>query len=562
MRFLLLFLLTFTSLKLFAQSSYIPLNQDYYHLLDRYEILNGKMSTSFFSSVKPFERRHVAQFLDSINIDSSRLSKADKFNLEYLANDNWEWTQPTTNESRKPVLKHFYRKKSDLFSIHADDLDLHVNPVIYFQLGREYENDETRFLNTRGIEIRGMINKRVGFYTFAADNQASLPTYVKNYVRDHDAVPGEGFYKPFKTGGVDFITARGYLTFNITKNIHLQFGHDKNFIGNGYRSLILSDFSSSYTFLKLNTKVWKFNYMNLFTEMNAGTLSGNSSFPKKYLAFHHLSLNIGKHLNIGVFESVVFGRQDSIKNGQFDFNYLNPIIFFRSIEQQLGSSDNALLGMDYKLNFLKHFSFYGQIILDEFLLKEVKAGEGWWANKQALQVGLKYMNVAGIRNLDMQGEVNIIRPYMYAHSDKYTSYAHYNQPLAHPMGANLYEVIGITRYQPLKRLNLTGQFIYIKFGADTNTTDTSPGGNKGGNVMKSYLPVAQNNTYGNSIGQGIETNTLYLSLTASYQLRHNLFIDLIQVIRKSDSALNVRDLNTTFTALALRWNIARRVHEF
>jgi hypothetical protein len=520
------------------------------------------MSTSFFTTVKPYERRHIAQFLDSTTIDSAKLSKADRFNKEYLANDNWEWTESTTNDSKKPVLKYFYRKKSDLFSVHNDDLDLHINPVMHIQMGREAETGSTQYINTRGIELRGIINKRIGFYTFASDNQMTLLNYAQQFNTDFNAVPGEGFWKKFKTNGVDFISARGYFTFNITKNIHFQFGHDKNFIGNGYRSLILSDFSSNYTFLKLNTKVWKFNYMNLFTEMNAGVQSANSHFPKKYLTFHHLSFNVSKNLNIGIFESVVFGRKDSTKHGQFDFNYLNPIIFFRSIEQQLGSSDNALLGMDYKWNFMRHFSFYGQIILDEFLLNEIKSGKGWWANKQAMQVGIKYINVGGIKNLDMQGEVNVLRPFMYAHKDKYTSYTHYNQPLAHPLGANFYEFIGITRYQPTGRLNLTGKMIYVKFGADSNATTTQVGSNNGGNVTKSYIPIAQANTYGNRIGQGLATNTLYMSFTASYQLKHNLFIDLVQIIRRSDSEWDNKDLKTTFTSLGIRWNIAQRLHEF
>jgi hypothetical protein len=555
-------LLLFLPTALFAQSSYIPLNRDYYYLLDRYEVLNGRQSQSYHSSSKPIEREALANFLDSLSLDSGSLSKADYFNLEYLKNDNWEWTGSEYNDSRKPVLKYFYRKKSDLFHVHNEDFDLHVNPVLYIQLGKESPSGEINYLNTRGIEVRGMIDKKIGFYSFFADNQARVPQYVKNFIEGYNSVPGEGFFKPFKENGIDFLTARGYFTFNITKHIHFQFGHDKNFIGNGYRSLILSDFASNYTFLKINTKIWKINYTNLFTEMNAGTKAANDLFPKKYLAFHHLSFNVSKNLNIGVFESVVFGRKDTLRHGQFDFNYLNPIIFFRSIEQQLGSSDNAILGMDYKWNFLKHFSFYGQIILDEFFLKHVKAGDGWWANKQAFQIGLKYFNAAGIKNLDLQGEFNIVRPYTYAHASKYTNYSHYNQPLAHPVGANFYELIGIARYQPLKRLHLTSKLFYIKTGLDSNFTNTGVGQNYGGNVNKSYIAVGSANTFGNRIGQGIATDIIFLSFNASYQLRHNLFIDFTQVIRKETSAVESRSLNTSLTSVGLRWNIGQRLHEF
>lgn len=162
----------------------------------------------------------------------------------------------------------------------------------------------------------------------------------------------------------------------------------------------------------------------------------------------------------------------------------------------------------------------------------------------------------------MQGEVNIVRPYTYAHRTKYTSYSHYNQAIAHPVGANFYEFIGIVRYQPLKRLSLTGKLIFLKSGADSTATGIQKGNNYGGNILKSYQNVPTFNPYGNDLAQGIGTNTKYISLTASYQLKHNLFIDLMQVIRKSDSEWDVKDLNTSYTALSLRWNIAPRFHEF
>lgn len=130
----------------------------------------------------------------------------------------------------------------------------------------------------------------------------------------------------------------------------MQFGHDRHFVGNGYRSLILSDFSSNYTFLKINTKVWRFNYTNLYAQLVGDVFYRNEKLPKKFLAFHHLSLNLTKNINIGMFESVVFGRADVSGNNTFDINYLNPIIFYRSAEIQMGSQDNALLGADFKIN--------------------------------------------------------------------------------------------------------------------------------------------------------------------------------------------------------------------
>jgi hypothetical protein len=536
-----------------AQSVYAPLNSDYYHLVDRYEIKLGRFAPGFFSNVRPYERRGIAQLTDSVAANHNFLSGRDRFNLTYLRNDNWEWSDSAENESNTPIFKTFYRKKSDFYHHRDDEFEVHVNPVLHVGAGSE-PGGRRLFINTRGAEIRGMIAKRIGFYSFLAENQAVFPEYSRQFGTFYNAVPGEGYWKPFKTNGVDFFTARGYVTFNVVKPIQVQFGHDKNFIGNGYRSMILSDFSAPYLFLKLNTRVWRINYQNLFAQMNADIFNfADALFPKKYFAMHHLSVNLTKNLSVGVFESVVFGR-DSIGNGQFDLNYLNPIIFYRSVEQQLGSLDNSIVGLDFRLNFLRHLQLYGQFVLDEFLLSEIRARRGWWANKQAGQLGLKYVDVAGIPNLDLQVEANVARPYTYTHETTATSYAHYNLPLAHPLGANFFEGVGILRYQPMNRLHLTGKLMYARSGED------EAGTNWGQNVRLSYATLEQ--IYGNKIGQGVATRVAFADFTASYMLRHNLFIDGKVTVRRQESALPERDRTDYIGFLALRLNIPQRSQEF
>jgi hypothetical protein len=554
-----------------AQSTYIPLNTGAYHLTDRYEVLSGRIDPAIHSSLKPYNRAHTIQFIDSLPTETIQ-TKADSFNINYFNIDSWEWSNSSAAASKKPLLKYFYEKQADAYSVNIKDFDLHVNPVLYFQGGNGAGNTQRNytFTNTRGIEIRGRIANRVGFYTFFADNQGAFPNYVNDKAAYYTPegsptpiVPYEAFSKFFKTNGYDFITGRGYITFELVKKyIDMQFGYDKNFIGNGYRSLVLSDAGAPYTFMKLNTRVWKLQYQNIFAQMTADAHGANELYPKKYTAFHHLSLNIGKNLNIGLFESIVFGRADSTKQGTFDIGYLNPVLFYRSIEQANGSSDNSILGIDFKYNFLKHFSFYGQIVIDEMIFQEVKNQTGWWANKQALQLGLKYFNALGIKNLDLQAETNIVRPYMYQHADYYTSYTQYNQPLAHPMGANFTEFIGIARYQPLPRLMLQAKVFYTIRGDDSTTTKNDVQNNNGGNIFKSYTPIAEANTYNNKIAQGIRTNILFLSAQASYQVRHNLFVDLTYIYRKQDSELASRNQTTNYISCGVRLNIQPRTYEF
>lgn len=551
---------------LVAQSTFIGTNEAYQQLVERYEIKRGKFAEGLFTTLKPYSRRGVAQLADSILAKEQNLSQADKFNMYYLLNDNSEWADSLDNNSRKPILKYFYRNKTDFYHLDNKEVNLHINPILYVGLGKENSistqaDNGMNSLNTRGVEVRGIIGKRVGFYTTFTENQMNFPWYVRQRTAETNAVPNEGFWKTLDAAGaakskeVDFLTARGYITFNAIKQISVQFGHDRHFWGNGHRSLMLSDFSAPYFFLKVNTKIGRFNYTNLFTQMTANVLAANQEFPKKYATFHHLSINLAKNFNVGVFEGVVFSRQDSLaRNNQFELGYLNPIILYRFLEQQFGTIDNTMLGIDFKWNIKKSVQLYGQIMLDEFVLNEVRSGKGWWSNKQSLQFGAKYIDVAGIKNLDLQAEVNYVRPFMYGHESLYTNYTHFRQPLAHPLGANFTEFIGILRYQPLPRLQLVAKVLYANKGEDKNNQ------NYGGNPLQPSATRIQD--YDNRTGQGAATKILYADFMASYQIKHNLFIDLKQIIRQTDSELQSLNYNNTFTFLAIRLNIAQRNYEF
>ena len=338
------------------------------------------------------------------------------------------------------------------------------------------------------------------------------------------------------------------LGFNVTRHVGVQFGYGRNFIGNGYRSMLLSDFSNNYLYLKLNWKIWRFHYQNIYAELNSTSNKDFSSvdpLTKKYMATHHLSFNLSSNLNFGLFETVIFTR-----NNNFEFNYLNPIILYRTIEQGLGSPDNVLIGMDAKWNFLQHFQLYGQLMLDEFLFNELFVERnGWWGNKFGGQVGLKYIDVFGIDHLDVQAEYNLARPYTYTHRDSSASYTHYNQDLAHPLGANFREFLVKVRYQPIKKLVVDARLIRAEFGEDNDTT------NWGGNLLLPHTTREQD--YNNTIGQGIAAQSLLVGLDLSYQIRHNVFIDLHYFYRKKDSADDKLDTNTQYFGGGVRVNIGK-----
>lgn len=554
-----------------AQSTYYPLNQDLYSQIERIEIIRGKNAPNFHSTIKPYLRSSLRSLYADAMTDSN-VSSSQIRNIWWLNTDNPDSPIDSLYQRRKGWL---YKYPADAFYFKSKEATLHINPVVHWVAQSEKISSgasttdkaqpNPQLWNTRGFEFRGSIGSKIGFYSFLTTNQVYFPSYANRYIEYFQSVPQEGFWKRMQKDGRDFFTARGYITAQLLPQIQMQFGHDRNFIGNGMRSMILSDFANNYTFLKINTRVGRVNYQNLFAELKdvpglnpAGTGAG-VRIPNKYLAFHHLSVNVTPSLNIGLWESIIFDRGDSSSARGFELAYLNPVIFYRATEQNLGSPDNALLGLDFRWNFLKHFQLYGQLVVDEFVYKNVMAGNGWWGNKQAGQLGLKYVNALSIDNLDLQVEYNTARPFTYSHEQRSSNYAHYGLPLAHPLGANFREVIGSLYYRPIPKLQVSLRGFLANRGIDSSRGTR----NFGSDIFRSYGDVKQvaSLEMNNWTGQGIKQQILFLDATISYQVFHRIWLDLTLIYR-SEKRNEATYLSSLIPQFAIRYNVNRRHLEF
>ncbi len=457
--------------------------------------------------------------------------------------------------TKKPIWKHFYKTPANWLQFDKKDFYLRVNPIININVGKSGNDDKAVFFNQRGVEFRGGIDDRVYFYSNITDTQARFPEYVEGYINKFKALPGNGFYKNYQSSvfdninGYDYLNGQGYVGINITPHIGMQFGHGKNFIGNGYRSLFLSDFSQNYLYLKLNWKVWKFHYQNIFAELNSTSAqanSGDNNLPKKYMAAHYLSYNITNKMTLGLFEAVIFDRE----NGNFELQYLNPVILYRSVEHLLDSEDNVLVGLDFKWNILKKGRIYSQLLLDEYKFGELTGGNGWWGNKFGVQFGSKFIDIFGIDHLDLRAEYNTVRPYTYTYRNpESASFSHYNQALAHPLGANFKEGLLIVQYQPHKRVTLEGRLIRAESGEDAN------GENWGGDIL---LPnTTRISDFENETGQGIATTTTLFGLDISYKIWHNIYLDVQYFYRNKNSTLPERSDTDSFFGAGFRMNVGK-----
>lgn len=546
MKKLLVVLLLGGSLWSLAQSADYPLNHPAYSILD---YASSKQQQNYFSKVKPYSRQKSIRYLKATGLGSS-----------YLFQDSREWSGDTTQS--KKALGKFYQYPADLYAVSTEGFDLHVNPVLQFRLGQDSQSDGLLYENNRGMELRARIDDRIAIYTMLSENQTVFPNYVNNYRDSIGAIPYEGFWKLFGDTGSDFFRAEGYVDVGVTDHVSIQMGYGRHFIGDGQRSLILSDFGNRYPYFRIETEVWRIKYTNIFAQMvgeaafNGGGNFGSREFPQKFMTMHHLDINVLDNLNIGLFESVVFGEPDSLGGG-VKFQYLNPVIFYRALEQQDGSPDNVILGMDFNWKLWNKVQLYGQLVIDELQVKEVFSSNGWWGNKQGYQLGGKYFDAFGIDRLMIQGEVNSVRPYTYAHQDGFTNYTHYNMPLAHPLGANFREVLGKVDFQPFDKWRFQTLGVFAQYGDDID------GRNYGHDISRSYIDRDKNGNgqpdddFGNTLLQGSKKSLAIVNVRASYMWKPNLFLDADFMLRKETG-----DQRSAIFGVSFRWNFPERFYLF
>ena len=550
----------------FAQSVLQIPNGKSYHIIDRLDIKYG-LSDTIHTSVKNYNKKSISAYTHLLLNNAEILSEKDKSNLKFLLNDHNEFRLLTDEhqelyvQNDKAFLKHFYKSPANFYELEKADFILKINPILNAKLGSESGSEYPVFQNTRGIDIRGVIDNKVYFYTSIYENQQRFFNFIERRIQSDFAIPGQGSFKEYQSSiidklkGHDFLNAQAYVGIPISKSIAIEFGHGKHFIGNGYHSLILSDYSHNYFYLKFNTKIWKFHYQNIFAELSAlgpNLNPGDNLVPKKYMATHYLNFKPNDRFEIGLFESVVFNRLN-----HFEFQYLNPVILYRTVEQFLDSPDNVLMGLNFKFNILRKFSIYGQFMLDELKINEFLDGSGWWGNKYGWQIGLKYIDVFGVDQLDGQIEINSVRPYTYSHRDTIenfndfalASYSHSNQALAHPLGSNFTEVLMRLQYQLNEKLGFESRLIFTTYGADDEN-------NYGGNILRSFTNRVDD--FGNTIGQGVENDILILGLDVHYRLFHNAYVDFNVLYRKQDSEDASQSLDTKYFGGGLRINVANQ----
>lgn len=424
----------------------------------------------------------------------------------------------------KPEIKSWFGRKlwnEHLLQVKKEDYWFTLDFLVDVQLGKDNSDRQNyTYNNTRLARANGGFGDKFSFSATVYESQGRFAEYINEFASNPDKdtfkpvsseglVPGRGKAKEFGSG-FDYPVAEGYMSYTPNKFFNFRFGHGKNFIGDGYRSFLLSDVASPYTYLKADVSFWRFKYTNIWmwgldVRENA-TLTNNREHLRKYVAMHYLSIRVSDRFTLGLFEGAV-----SAGDGGLDASFLNPLMFYRSVEFNRGEDvGNAVLGTTMKYKFSDDVVGYSQLLIDEFSFGNI-SNLSDWRNKFALQLGAKWFNAFKVENLFLQGEFNYARPYTFAHKNPVLNYGHYSQPLGHLWGANFWELVGITRYKK-GRWGGYGKIIIGKKGFDNPDNNTS----YGGNIYQSYdIRVSDTN---NSLAQGNTATIFMLDAQGNYLL--------------------------------------------
>lgn len=526
----------------FAQDNYIDRSHDAYHTWLRLQTLsqNDGENYTFPGHGQVSNKEMIAYFQHQrLNAQNSSLSNVDHYNIsKTIATfpEYYTWGEGKWN-SRRPV-GPFYKDEIDFLRVHEPSVFFNLNPIV--SVGAKAQGDEQQFdaitgpdVNI-GLAIRANYKKKIDLKASYIYSNESLFDYEKDFYNDWEALPGWNRNEiKLNNGRLIGNQFRAGLQFSIFKDyLTGSIGYDSHQYGKGMRSLFLLDDSAPYLYAKLSTKVWKLKYDNLFAKITPQFFDGENNLGgHKYFTAHHLSLEIFPWWNIGLFESVTFSREKG-----YEAAYLNPIIFYRSLERSLGSPDKISLGVQTEFYPVKNLSLYGQFLLNEFTAEYFfKRGSGYWANKWGAQAGLLYTNVATVNNLDLQLEANFIRPYTYTHSEKDLSnianYSNGNLPLAHTLGAGFMEFLVQLNYQPLPKLSFKYQSHFYKQGQDEGNE------NRGNNIFKSYQDNKPS-IFGVTMIYGPEKEIWQQQINASYEIKANFYVDLGGYFRIENNELN------------------------
>ncbi len=513
----------------------------------------GRLPGAFLSA-QPLSAYAARAYADSALASSGELGRADRALLRRFAG---RVDGPGVGFVQR-TLPFLYTDGSSVYSVRAEEYALELAPLATLSYGRA-RNDGSALIggegsvpvwqNTRGVRAAGHVGEHVFFESRLLENQRR----VARPAFDRTTAPRLGNIK-FPDGTYDYFVATGILGLR-SQYFEARLGRDRNRWGFGQTNLFLTDYATVYDQLQLRTSFWHLQYTNLFARFSSFRPAGepvDSILPRKYGVFHRLVLDLPGRVQAEVFESVVFASDTTGANRRtgFDFAYLNPVIFYRAVEHDLGSPDNVLLGAGLSWVATPGVQVYGQVLLDELRVEELF--NDWWGNRWGYQLGLFLadpgLGATRLRDFDLRVEYTRQRPFLYSHRTEATAYLHYGDLLGHPAGPNTSDLAVSASYRPVPHVWAALDLAFTQRGRSPNRSSFGEDPERSYNVRDFSLDDDTPTLH------GVRQALVLAEARVGYELLPSLFLEAALRAESVDDA--ERGLDRYVAPFAsLRWGL-------
>lgn len=471
-------------------------------------------------------------FCSDLKAQTTTLRLYNSWNINKLYTDttiaHTAWKPVLYEDTITPSSNHtwLYRKffEEHLLNVQQPNFTIYGDVVVDEYIGydkrpiraRNGINDNYHYpmMNTRGYEVSGSIGKSVYFETNFYENQGRFGAYVDSFIRRYGIIPRQARFKNIGDGlGFDFNYSNARLIYTPNKHLLFDLGYNRNFIGDGYRSMLLSDYATDHPYFKVALSFGNIQYTAMWSQYVAEGAYSQSlyayGYPHKWGQTYLLDWKATKHFTAGLFESVIWPGQNAQQHNDLGITYASPIIFLHAGQSKSGLQNNELVGLNLKYQILPKVYLYGQAAADE-LGKDIK-------NRYATQLGVRATDFLKVPSWNVLVEYNTARPYTYSSDTNQTTYTQAYLPLAHPLGANFKELLGVTDYT-YKNWWFRLEGFAAKYGNDIQ------GINYGHNILNTTTNFPTGNI---TTGQGAATNLYYGDLRIAYILnkKSNLRIE-------------------------------------
>lgn len=411
---------------LYSQYALTPRNLDHQPLLERYyATADINLNTAFAPVMMPLS------VLDSIY-------DADT--------ENW-----TCKQQENKILRLV--RNEHLLTVEEEDFNLHFDVGLNLEGSRQVDDQGRRlFTNTRGVQVIGTVGERVFFGSSFYENQSIFPNYLDSIVSlrgdlnneadpERGSVPGFGRWKPFNTSDsydYDYTLGTGYIGVAINDRSFIQFGHDRQFLGYGYRSMLLSDVSSPYPFIRTHLSFWggKISYSSTWAVLQSlervapNYNDKEAMFRRLGARFTYLHFQPRSWFGIGFFDGSTWTwRDNSHPSGVEYYLPYSGLAAGNSIRLHL-------MGFNGFVRPIDPMTIYGQWAVQTSAGAMVgQLGAKWTGLPAGLQVTLEWNHTgeAGYFNGEGASQTTIIAEPLQEGTNALDYYQHNDHSLGHPL---------------------------------------------------------------------------------------------------------------------------------